>query len=121
MIFNSLNQIKIVLPFIFCSIIFAIIYNFFRILFTLNLGKKLKKIIFDCIFYSFLAIFFNFLLNFYNFGIFSLFLFLIFIFIFLSVSKLLNKSVVFLEKKWYNTINTFFIGGRKKNEKSKRN
>lgn len=121
MIFNTLNQFNCFLIFLFFGIISNLIYSLFSILFLKNYQKKIKIIIFDTIFYSFLMIFLIFLINFLNFGKLSFSILLAFICGFLSLKILTKNLVVFLENKWYTTYNKIFPKGAKQNaSKSKK-
>lgn len=105
MIFTSLNQLNIIFIFIFCGILIGFISSFVFIIFLKKHQKKLIKIIFDSIFYAFLSFFYVVLLNFLNFGKFSVSLLLSFIAGYKWSTTLLNKSVVFFERKCYNKFN----------------
>jgi len=121
MIFNTINQFNCFLIFLFFGIIFNLIYNLFSILILKKYQKKLKIIIFDSVFYSFLSIFLIFLINFLNFGKLSFSILLAFILGFISSNMLTKKSVVFFENKWYTTFNKIFPKGEKHNaSKSKK-
>lgn len=121
MIFESLNQISVLLKFIFFIFLFFFIYIIFCIIFIVNCGNFFKKLIFNSIFYSFFAIFLVFLLIYFYFGKFSLILILISILFFYSLKKLTYKSVVFLENKWYNIITKKIFRRNKNREQRKEN
>ena len=106
MIFSTLNQLNCFLLFIFCGIIFGIIYSFFSIIFLKKYQKIFQKIIFEGIFYTFFSIFYVILINLYNFGKISYVLIFGYILGFLWIKKLLKNSVVFFNNKWYNYLNT---------------
>jgi len=121
MIFNTINQFNCFLIFLFFGIIFNLIYNLFSILILKKYQKKLKIIIFDTIFYSFLSMFLIFLINFLNFGKLSLVVLLAFVLGFISLNILTKNLVVFFENKWYTIINKIFPKGEKHNaSKSKK-
>lgn len=105
MIFSTQNQMNCFLIFVFLGINFYLFYSFFAIIFSINFGKILKKIIFDSIFYAFFAIIFIIFLILFNFGCFSLSL--IFAVLIGSFwSKLtFQKSVVFFKNLCYNIKN----------------
>lgn len=115
MIFLSLNQLNCFLIFLFYGIISCFIYKIFCILFLKNYQKKLKFIVFDAIFYTFLMIFLIFLINFLNFGKLSLALIFAFIIGFYSFKTLTKNLVVFLQNKWYNIFIKYFSKGKNKN------
>ena len=106
MIFSTLNQLNCFILFIFCGIIFGIIYSIFSIVFLKKYQKIFQKIIFEGIFYTFFSIFYVFLINFYNFGKISYVLILAYGVGFVWLKKVLQKLVVFLTDKWYNSIKT---------------
>ena len=121
MIFSTINQFNCFLIFLFFGIIFNLIYNLFSILFLKKYQKKLKIIIFDAIFYSFLSIFLIFLINFLNFGKLSFSILLAFILGFYLSNILTKKLVVFFQNKWYTIFNKIFPKGEKHNaSKSKK-
>ena len=121
MIFYTKNQFNCFLIFLFFGIIFNLIYNLFSILILKKYQKKLKIIIFDSVFYSFLSIFLIFLINFLNFGKLSLVILLAFILGFITSNMLTKKLVVFFQNKWYNILNKIFPKGEKHNaSKSKK-
>ncbi len=113
MIFSTQNQFNCFLIFIFFGIILGVLFSIQNILFLRKNEKFIKKIILDCIFYMFFSIFFIILINFFNFGKFSLTLLLAFILGFETSKRLLLKTVVFLQNKWYNVVNKFFKRSKK--------
>ena len=113
MIFVTNNQFNCFLLFLFFGIICGLIYQFFCVVFLKKYQKIFVKTIFDGIFCTFFCIFYVFLINFYNFGKFPLALLVAFVVGFLWIKKLLFKSVVFFQNKWYTCIKRL-----KKNEKS---
>ncbi len=123
MIFSTQNQLTSIIIFIFFGIVVGIISILYFIFFVNNFQKKLIKLINLTIFYAFFNIFFIILLNFFNFGIFSITLLLSYILGFCWIKKLLHKSVVILEKKWYTKINNIklFISKSKSRNKDKLN
>ena len=121
MIFNTINQFNCFLIFLFFGIIFNLIYNLFSILILKKYQKKLKIIIFDAIFYSFLSIFLIFLINFLNFGKLSFSILFAFVLGFYLSNILTKKLVVFLIEKWYTAYNKIFPKGERHNaSKSKK-
>lgn len=105
MIFSSLNQVNCFLLFLFRGIILGFISQIF---FTLTLKKYQKiylKIIFETLFYTFFSVFFCFLINFFNFGQYSFALILAYILGYIWIKNIDKNLFVFLETKWYNTIN----------------
>ena len=104
MIFSTQNQLICILIFVFFGIIFNIITIPYLIFFANKFYKKSIKIINFIIFYAFFSIFFIILINFFNFGKFSLALFTSYLVGFVWIKKLLLKTVVILEKRWYNKI-----------------
>ena len=121
MIFSTLNQFNCFLIFLFFGICSSLIYKFFSIIFLKKYQKKLKIIIFDCIFSIFLIIFLTFLINYLNFGKLSLGIIVAFLTGNLIFNKLVKNLVVFLENKWYNIVNKLFPKGEKQSaSKSKK-
>lgn len=119
MIFSTQNQLNCILIFIFCGIIIGLISSFYFLFFVNIFYKKLIKLINLTIFYIFFSVFFIILLNFLNFGEFSFSLLSSYILGFIWVKKLLRKSLVILEKKWYTMINKNFKSFRLKLRKNK--
>ncbi len=102
MIFSTQNQLNCLLIFVLGGIILGFISNVFSVLFAINFQKKYIKSLFLSIFYAFLSIFFVFLINFFNFGKFSLTLLIFFLLAYLWAKTLFKKTLVILERKWYN-------------------
>ena len=105
MIYLTTNQLNCFLIFLCAGFLISFIYNLISIIFCLNFGKILKKIIINSVFYSIFAIIFVFLINFFNFGKFSISLLAGLILGFLWLNKLVNILVVFLQNKWYTILN----------------
>lgn len=118
MIFQTQNQINCLLIFIFFGIISGLISILFFLIFTIKNQKKLIKLLFESIFYSFLGVFFVFLINFLNFGHFSPTLLIGYILGYLWIKRLMQKSVVILETKWYTKVSKIY--NKLKNLKKKR-
>ena len=104
MIFATQNQIYCFLIFIFFGLIFALIAQFFNVLFLINYQKIFVKIVFDSIFYGFFSIFLVFLLNIFNFGKFTPTLIFACLLGFGWMKKLTQNLVALFENKWYNFI-----------------
>lgn len=121
MIFQTQNQVNIILIFIFFGILLGFISIVFFTLFLKNFQKILIKSIINCVFYVFFSVFFIFLLNFFNFGKFNLTLTLCYIFGFAWFVFLCRNLVVILEKKWYNIIKSKFKTFKTKLKKEKTN
>lgn len=121
MIFKTNLQLNCFLIFLFFGIIIGFISNCYDLIFLKNYQKKLKKIVFDCIFYVFFSIFYVFLINYFNFGHYSIALILSYIFGFWIAKTLLRKTVVILQSKWYNKINILIKSKKiKKQRKTKK-
>lgn len=104
MIFSTQSQLNAFLIFIFCGAIVGLCSAFLSIIFLRNYQKKIVKIVFSAIFYSFFGIFFVFLLNFFNFGKFSVVLVCAYIVGFRWIKNITKKLVVILQNSWYNKI-----------------
>lgn len=118
MINFTINQFVYLFIFVFCGIIFAIIYQAFSVLLLKKYQKILIKNVFIALFYAFFTIFFTFLIIFFNFGKYNFALISAYIFGFILTRAMSNQSVVFLQNKWYNHV----IKLKNKNEsKSKQN
>lgn len=102
MIFQTQNQLNSVLIFIFFGIVLGLVFSLINLIFLIKYLKNPIKTILNTIFYSFFGIFFAILLIFYNFGNFSLTLLTFFLIAFFISSKHTSKSLVFIEKRWYN-------------------
>ena len=120
MIFSTLNQLNCVFVFLFFGLICGIFFIFFSIVFLLKYQKKYQKNIFFCIFSAIFIIFFAILQNIFNLGKFSLTLFCAYLIAFIWTNKLFKNLVVFLQNKWYTTVNKIFKLKRKTNESKHR-
>ena len=120
MIFQTQTQVNFVFIFIFFGFIIGMISTIYFMIFINNFSKKPAKILINCIFYSFFAIFFIFLINFYNYGKLSFVLFLSYILGYLIIKNTFKKTVVILERKWYNTIKLLSIHMKEKFKKRKK-
>ena len=105
MIFQTQNHLNSFLIFVFSGIIFGFIFLICNLIFLLKFKKNIQKNIIISTFYLMFFIFFTFLINFFNFGNFSLLLLFTYILSFIWTKSTFNKSVVILEKRWYNKTN----------------
>jgi len=105
MIFISFNQLNIFLIFLFFGFVFSLIYNLINTILLFKFLKKINKIIINSIFFILFSCVFVFFLNIFNFGIINITLSLAYIFGFVLGVKVLNKTVVFLQNKWYTILN----------------
>ncbi len=124
MIFSSTQQIICVFIFLFFGIVFGIISQIFYLIFFQKFQKKLIKTAIITINYVFFVVFYGVLLNFLHLGEFSITLLLFFILGYFWIKKQSEKSVVFVEKLWYNIIKKFILstkGKKKNNEQHKKN
>ena len=119
MIFSTNNQLSIFFVFLFWGFVFGIILQIFSIALIKKYLKIYQKIIFDSIFYSFLAIFFVILLNFYNFGRLSYVLIISYILAIFLINKLSNNLVDFISLKWYNFLKAKYDMHKQLREKLK--
>lgn len=121
MIFSTLNQVNCFLIFLFFGFICNFVINILSIIFLKKFKKLTINCVFDCIFTIFLCIFLIFLLINFNFGKFSIVLIITFLFGYCTTQFVFKKTFVFLENKWYNTINKFLKGLKSRHEhKSKK-
>lgn len=105
MIFKTNTQTSNLAIFLFAGIIIGFLSLFYFLIFVKNFNKKSIKLIIFTVFYSFFTIFFVFLINFLNFGKLSFVLLSAYTIGYIWIKQLFKKSVVILEKRWYNVLN----------------